>query len=299
MKKSERLEYLHNCKTLLEYKELDTNELIDMMCHKFKMQPSVLEKYMSTFQSSQSLSMTNIEKIEKLNDELIEYKKSQLYILDKAKDAIADYIASDASSLKEYAKSRDMSLSTLTYYLDILILCEDSLYETYKISALEKEEFEKTKQISNGVEVINKLQNGVLLEDGSIRDFDLIDYYEMMNIKPKAAVNLLKKYISNHQLVGLKIFSQRYLEDKELTPKDVSIKLNERLEINCQKDKRGIFVRGTGKVISDDEKLAVINYILNKRIPLTDGTYESGLARVKKNVFDLDKAESEKIYTLV
>ena len=117
--------------------------------------------------------------------------------------------------------------------------------------------------------------------------------------KPKAAVNLLKKYISNHQLVGLKIFSQRYLEDKELTPKDVSIKLNERLEINCQKDKRGIFVRGTGKVISDDEKLAVINYILNKRIPLTDGTYESGLARVKKNVFDLDKAESEKIYTLV
>ena len=27
MKKSERLEYLHNCKTLLEYKELDTNEL--------------------------------------------------------------------------------------------------------------------------------------------------------------------------------------------------------------------------------------------------------------------------------
>lgn len=140
--KSERLEYLHNCKTLLEYKELDTNELIDMMCHKFKMQPSVLEKYMSTFQSSHSLSMTNIEKIEKLNDELIEYKKSQLYILDKAKDAIADYIASDASSLKEYAKSRDMSLSTLTYYLDILILCEDSLYETYKISALEKEEFE-------------------------------------------------------------------------------------------------------------------------------------------------------------
>ncbi len=44
MKKSERLEYLHNCKTLLEYKELDTNELIDMMCHKFKMQPSDLEK---------------------------------------------------------------------------------------------------------------------------------------------------------------------------------------------------------------------------------------------------------------
>lgn len=84
------------------------------------------------------------------------------------------------------------------------------------------------------------------------------------------------------------------MEDKELTPKDVSIKLNERLEINCQKDKRGIFVRGTGKVISDEEKLAVINYILNKRIPLTDGTYESGLARVKKNVFDLDKAENEK-----
>lgn len=270
-----------------------------MMCHKFKMQPSVLEKYIPTFHSSHLLSMTNIEKIEKLYDELIEYKKSQLYILDKAKDAIADYIASDASSLTEYAKSRDMSLSTLTYYLDILILCEDPLYETYKISALEKEEFEKTKQISNGVEVINQLQNGVLLEDGSIRDFDLIDYYEMMNIKPKEAVNLLKKYISNHQLVGLKIFSQRYLEDKELTPKDVSIKLNERLEINCQKDKRGIFVRGTGKVISDDEKLAVINYILNKRIPLTDGTYESGLARVKKNVFDLDKAENEKIYTLV
>ena len=48
-----------------------------------------------------------------------------------------------------------------------------------------------------------------------------------------------------------------------------------------------------------EEKLAEINYILNKRIPLTDGTYESGLARVKKNVFDLDKAESEKIYTLV
>ena len=284
MKKSERLEYLHNCKTLLEYKELDTNELIDMMCHKFKMQPSVLEKYIPTFHSSHLLSMTNIEKIEKLYDELIEYQKSQLYILDKAKDAIADYIASDASSLTEYAKSRDMSLSTLTYYLDILILCEDPLYETYKISALEKEEFEKTKQISNGVEVINQLQNGVLLEDGSIRDFDLIDYYEMMNIKPKEAVNLLKKYISNHQLVGLK---------------DVSIKLNERLEINCQKDKRGIFVRGTGKVISDDEKLAVINYILNKRIPLTDGTYESGLARVKKNVFDLDKAENEKIYTLV
>ena len=282
-----------------------------MMCHKFKMQPSVLEKYIPTFHSSHLLSMTNIEKIEKLYDELIEYQKSQLYILDKAKDAIADYIASDASSLTEYAKSRDMSLSTLTYYLDILILCEDPLYETYKISALEKEEFEKTKQISNGVEVINQLQNGVLLEDGSIRDFDLIDYYEMMNINGFAnlsqvsavitdsgideeGLNLLKKYISNHQLVGLKIFSQRYLEDKELTPKDVSIKLNERLEINCQKDKRGIFVRGTGKVISDDEKLAVINYILNKRIPLTDGTYESGLARVKKNVFDLDKAENEK-----
>ena len=73
MKKSERLEYLHNCKTLLEYKELDTNELIDMMCHKFKMQPSVLEKYIPTFHSSHLLSMTNIEKIEKLYDELIEY----------------------------------------------------------------------------------------------------------------------------------------------------------------------------------------------------------------------------------
>ena len=80
MKKSERLEYLHNCKTLLEYKELDTNELIDMMCHKFKMQPSVLEKYIPTFHSSHLLSMTNIEKIEKLYDELIEYQKCNCWL---------------------------------------------------------------------------------------------------------------------------------------------------------------------------------------------------------------------------
>ena len=105
-----------------------------------------------------------------------------------------------------------MSLSTLTYYLDILILCEDPLYETYKISALEKEEFEKENEINqlNDIEI-----NSNFKESNNFSVFDKVKVEERIK-NAEIQINLLNsEKISNKNQMELLETSLDEVEEKE------------------------------------------------------------------------------------
>ena len=74
-----------------------------------------------------------------------------------------------------------------------------------------------------------------------------------------------------------------------------SINVNDKLSAiniyDCKKDENGRLIPGTGKTISENEKIALIEYLVNNKIPLIEGTYDAGIKRIKNNTFGINEEQ--------
>ena len=153
--------------------------------------------------------------------------------------------------------------------------------------------------ISEEIEKIACLvTNGIELENGEKRNFDLIDYYECTDIPPKKLYvyisakrvlfgDLSRFDISEVKKYLFKITSNPFLQN----PINIENKLSENIEYNCKKDENGKLLPGTGETVTEEERVSLIEYLASNNIPLNEGAYSAGIKRIMNKTFDVKDKE--------
>src|SRR5574344_135553 len=136
--------------------------------------------------------------------------------------------------------------------------------------------------------VIRGLKFGII-ENGETRKFDILDYYELV----KVPNYIMTKYISaNYDRTSITMyqkFNTRYLDFVPLGDRGITTQIyNDYLEVDCKKDKTGMTIVGTGRVITKEEKEALVNYLISNNIPVTTITYKCAFEKCRKGIISLE-----------
>lgn len=196
-------------------------------------------------------------------------------------------------------------------YLIEVLRYKVNVYIEYK-QKLKKEEKEKNDTISMDSIIVNKLkqmiyfiEHGIKCDNGTIRPFDVIDYYQFIGLNIKELFWYLDTdEFSAHEYTQIKkliypggilekINKKNYIETEKQLIRNV---LNSTEEVNCKKDAKGNPIIGTGRIIDLGEKEKIINFLRDIGAPLTRKNYTVACRRYVNGTLLFDKEETKNFY---
>lgn len=128
--------------------------------------------------------------------------------------------------------------------------------------------------------VIDSIKNGVINDEGDIREFDIVDYYQLVKISPTrlydTTVEELRNELDEESMKVFRSFVLKSLNDIKNTVKGI-------MEV-----KHSVLVDGIVREITDEEKKSVLFYLKSNKIPLTANTYALTLRRYLNNELSMD-----------
>ena len=207
-------------------------------------------------------------------------------LLTKARNLILDYINNKYSyvSISEYCKDNNVDYSEFSNRLKQL--SESKNKDDVVLYNLFKEKFDKDRKngSTNNYNIAKTISdyiiNGIVTENG-VREFDLLDYYSLSNVNLRNILAESKQFLSKENIVKFSkiVSSNERLKKSILTSKN---SLNSNIEFDCKKDKDGFPIPGTGRRITDDEKLLIVNTFEKYNIPMH--LYNVAIDRIKNGV---------------
>lgn len=148
------------------------------------------------------------------------------------------------------------------------------------------------------------LKNGIKYEDGSIRKFDILDYAIFM----EENFDYLNKYKFNfnyfHEILkscNLSASEMRILGvfigscDLKNNNTEINQILDGFQEINCEKDKHGRVIVGSGRIIERREKEDIINYLISNDVPVNYKNYQIAFKKYIKEMLFNDDVKNKKL----
>lgn len=229
----------------------------------------------------------HVKEIKKTNNKLIKNEQHHEITL-----LINDYINSDCLSLKEYSQKTTTDINIIKKYLKIISKQNLELYTKY-LQAEEVKHQLKWNYIEQKTEVLlDFLTNGITDSNNQIRDFDIIDYYELININFEEIV----EHINERQYTSDEVrLLKKFINKPAARHRDYEIKcIYECIhEINCQKDANGIIIHGTGRIINDSEKEKIINYLEKIGVPISYKNYILAVNRYINNDLNINKKKGK------
>ena len=122
-------------------------------------------------------------------------------------------------------------------------------------------------------DIVIYIREGIL-DNGILREFNILDYYLIFSIPLTKLKELSIKLPQKERNLIYEFINKHYLK---MIPK-YSI-IDTQYEINCQKDKNGLPIKGTGIIITNEEKELIINYLIANDIPISEEIYKVALKR--------------------
>lgn len=220
-------------------------------------------------------------------------KKRSKKELDKIIEFIEEYIKS-GKTLSEYLKTMNRNRRDFKFHLDII---KDYNYLLYKkcYNYILNQETEIHNSIVTLVpEMVQEMKMGIDLEDGTKREFDIIDYYMKTKIPIQEFLERAREEsFSSDVLRYLGTFC-RGEEDYKLTDKEILDFLNFDTELLCDHDEKGFPIKNTGIIIPEEDKIELLYTLEQYHIPLTRRVKAAAINRYK-NGYPM-KQETQKSY---
>lgn len=158
-------------------------------------------------------------------------------------------------------------------------------YKNY-LETINKEVIDK-KMVIN---IINLIENGIE-ENGIKRDFDLIDFYNNTTIKIETILEYTKKELDQGKYKILKEFILENKDRLQSKPHEVKEIMKLNIELNCQKDKNGFPIIGTGELLTNEEKELLVEYLKKRKIPQNAKNYKLLIKKYKEGTISILKKE--------
>lgn len=195
---------------------------------------------------------------------------------------------SKVEAKEQFCASYNIEENLFDYYLEVLQRKNIELYNKYqeKIQNIRKKSFEIiTKEIKL---IVQLLKNGIE-ENGIIRPFDLIDYYMITKRNINETLKYSRLILNEKDAQLLKLFVKKNDKGGEYNKKDIELIMSEKVEVNCQKNKNGVIIPGTGEIFSNENKLKLIEYLKENNIQINRKTYTVAFRRYINGYLDLTK----------
>lgn len=225
------------------------------------------------------------------------FKKQYEKEVESAKLLIADIMNSNIR-VDIYLKKHSLTNGDYLRALRVLNTFNEPLYEEYKNFTKSKSKQIFVSIISNGKKMVNELKNGVLLENGDVRDFDIIDYYNLTTLKLQEFLNIIKSELTPQEIVLYRRFANA---NGRINTLDLQQLYNQRQVFGVEFDKNNNPIMGTGREIQKEEKENIVNYLKESKLPLTINVYNAAFKRWKNGYlnmptnFNLDSEQAKKI----
>lgn len=188
-----------------------------------------------------------------------------------------DFASSKIKTKKEFCKKNNIKIEELeqaiTYVRNRKLEIADKIYEKISKNELNKE-------ISNIRNIIGLITNGVN-QNGEVRQFDLLDYYENSKLSFKDFSIALEKKANNiDEYRKIKEYIKRYAGKIKAAEKIIPTRLNISVKVN-------------DKIYTSTEKdeLDAVTYLKENNIPLLDIVYRQKLLRILRERAALDNAK--------
>jgi len=131
--------------------------------------------------------------------------------------------------------------------------------------------------------IVKTIKEGINLPNGKHRDFDLLDYYKIINIPLNKLETILEKNIHKQEnylendLLLMQFISQNNCDC--LNEKSIEKIYSDKHIVGVQFDKKNRPIPGTGREITKEEKQNIIFYLNENKIPLNIKTYSIAMRR--------------------
>ncbi len=180
-------------------------------------------------------------------------------------------------SKESFCREMKISLEQLEEYAEAIELQDPNLYNKYK-NILEQHKNRKyIDMLKTAYQIVDGIRYGITNKNNETRPFEILDYYLITTLSFDDVSSLLK--------------------DEPIKLKTFKIFLNKNKNcgfINIKDELNNKYIIGN-HTISDTEKLEVIDYLKNHKIPLTTKIYNQALRRHIKGELYEQKKEVDKI----
>lgn len=218
----------------------------------------------------------NEKKSKEREQKKIEKREKELVF---AHDTVSKFVHSTNKNINHFCKEKDIDIKEFNKYINLIKEEDVDLYADYS-DKIEKKKKENYAIIATKIEeVSNYIKNGIVMETGEKRKFDIVDYYMVQKYEPSNFLKISKGVLNRWDYNDLKLFfSKNKILDKQ-QPFYVKGVLEEVTEVDCKKDKNGLPIQGTGRIVAEEEKLSIMDYLKNNGVPLTSRTYNVAFRR--------------------
>ena len=206
--------------------------------------------------------------------------------LEKAREFLNNYINSQKSYKYQIEYCRKLGVRHDMLKSELYILSKSGLASDKELYDLCIEKINNDNEIGssdvNAVAFViaDYIINGVN-SDGRIRNFDLIDYYTLTNVNYNEICKSLEKKLERKDYVKIKrFFAANDKLCKFLMNSKKAVDLD--IEFNCKKDKDGFPIAGTGRKLTEEERIEILNLFDRYNIPLY--LFKVAIDRIKNDV---------------
>lgn len=191
--------------------------------------------------------------------------------INDAKKYIELYIKGKYRSPKHFCKDMEMKISVFKQYLTIVSQNDNELFNDYQNTVKKHNQIKCALIDEELTKLANYIKNGIQLEDGTIKEFDLLDFYQLETLPFNNIRGLLNKKditIDVEILKTIREFLNRYIMQTRITKHSIYMEKN-------------IIIRNDEEYeITFEEKQKAIEYLEKNNIPLNKCTYKLSLNRV-------------------
>lgn len=246
-----------------------------------------LNNYINVYRSNEKkLRKDLIQKLKIIktlkNEKTTNKEKYNKKELSNAKEYILEYIEKDFNK-QEFCKEKNISTETLENYLKLLKEDNNPIYDIYIKKTFLNNQTKEQELIQAIPEIIE------LLKKDNKKEFNLLEYYLITNIPVTRLEELCQIEVKNGNIKQsdyikyLKRFITENKQIKECSEKDIRVMLsNEKNIVDFQIDKNGNYINRTGRELTLEEKIQLLDFLKENNVPITKKTFHLAIANYNK-----------------
>ncbi len=221
---------------------------------------------------SELLSKKILDVIRKNNESRVEASKKKqeeekLSSFEKKKDSAIGLVCAfldnyDGVSIERFASKMNINERKFNEALNIIKYLEPTLYERYEKTYEERKKTRYTYLMGETNKIINFIMNGIN-DNGTVREFDALDYFYNTKVKPDLFINLVLYRKKKDEIDAMRKFFGKYAGMST---------------VNIGPIKKELFFH-RGRVMSSFEKDEIIRDLKKDKIPVNPVTFELVLKR--------------------
>ena len=210
--------------------------------------------------------------------------------IDKAKEIISSYIDCVGISFVGFLANNNITKDKFNEYVESVKLYDKKLFKEYLEQKTKKEKEFEIGLEDELIELGYRLENG-FEENGKKRKFDIIDYYNITSIPLSNIINIASKKLNRKQLYELKKLKTGFLYSDKYNSSEEKAILEEKRIIGVKFDNNGKMIEGSGREITIEEKMNIINYLKQINLSVNRMTYNAVFKRYIDGFINFESKE--------